>query len=79
MGVVCGLVQQRLHLDGSQIEPKEPGTGTAKAMKGDWLGTSADHALSGDEVHRIIRECSQLSLDDEGRYAHFRLDRMVRK
>jgi SAM-dependent methyltransferase len=44
-----------------------------------WLGTSADHALSGDEVHRIIRECSQLSLDDEGRYAHFRLDRMVRK
>lgn len=44
-----------------------------------WLGTSADHILSGDEVHRIIRECSELSLDDEGRYTHFRLDRMVRK
>jgi SAM-dependent methyltransferase len=44
-----------------------------------WLGTSADHVLSGDAVHRIIRECGLLSLDEEERYAHFRLDRMVRK
>lgn len=44
-----------------------------------WLGTSADHLLSGDAVHRVIRECAVLSLDDEKRYAHFRLDRMVRR
>ncbi len=44
-----------------------------------WLGTSADHLLSGDEVHRIIRESKELSLDQEERYPSFRLDRMVRK
>ena len=44
-----------------------------------WLGTSADHLLSGDAVHRVIRESAVLSLDDEKRYAHFRLDRMVRR
>jgi SAM-dependent methyltransferase len=44
-----------------------------------WLGTSADHLLSGDAVHRIIHECAALSLDDEKRYSHFRLDRMVRR
>lgn len=44
-----------------------------------WIGISADHILSGDEVHGLIRECSQLSLDEEKRYTHFRLDRMVRK
>ncbi len=44
-----------------------------------WLGTSADHLLSGDAVHGVIRECALLSLDDQKRYAHFRLDRMVRR
>lgn len=44
-----------------------------------WLGTSADHVLSGDAVHRIIRDCDLLLLNDESRYAHFRLDRMVRR
>jgi len=44
-----------------------------------WLGTSADHLLSGDAAHQIIRGCTLLSLDDEKRYAHFRLDRMVRR
>jgi predicted TPR repeat methyltransferase len=44
-----------------------------------WLGTSSDHALSGDGVHRIIRDCDLLLLDDEERHAHFRLDRMVRR
>ena len=44
-----------------------------------WLGTSADHLLSGDAVHRVIRDCGVLLLDDEGRYGHFRLDRMVRR
>ncbi len=44
-----------------------------------WLGTSPDHLLSGDEVHRIIRESENLSLDEEKRYPGFRLDRMVRK
>ncbi len=44
-----------------------------------WLGTSADHLLSGDAVHRIIRGCDLLLLNDERRYAHFRLARMVRR
>jgi len=44
-----------------------------------WLGASADHRLSGDAVHQIIRDCDQLILDHEERYAGFRLDRMVRK
>ena len=44
-----------------------------------WLGTSADHLLSGDSVHGVIRECAVLSLDEDKRYAHFRLDRMVRR
>ena len=44
-----------------------------------WLGTSRDHILSGDMVHRIIYDCDLLLLNDERRYAHFRLDRMVRK
>ncbi len=44
-----------------------------------WLGTSADHVLSGDEVHRSIRDCGLLLLNNERRYPHFRLDRMVRR
>lgn len=44
-----------------------------------WLGTSPDHVLSGDAVHQIIRNCDLLLLNDESRYAHFRLDRMVRR
>jgi predicted TPR repeat methyltransferase len=44
-----------------------------------WLGTSADHLLSGDTVHQIIQECDLLLPDQARRYAHFRLDRMVRR
>lgn len=44
-----------------------------------WLGASTDHLLSGDTVHQIIRNCDVLLLNDERRYAHFRLDRMMRR
>jgi SAM-dependent methyltransferase len=44
-----------------------------------WLGTSADHLLSGDEVHAVIRDNGKLALDNEEHYPHFRLDRMVRR
>jgi SAM-dependent methyltransferase len=44
-----------------------------------WLGTSADHLLSGDQVHESIRENDNLSLDKAERYRNFRLDRMVRR
>ena len=39
-----------------------------------WLGESADHLLSGDHVHRVLREGPGLRLIGEYRDARFRLD-----
>ncbi len=43
-----------------------------------WLGHSADHRLSGDEVHAILRSHPLLSLEYEERNSAMRLDRLVR-
>jgi trans-aconitate methyltransferase len=43
-----------------------------------WLGTSKDHILSGDRVHEILGELSNLKLDRSERHANFRLDRWLR-
>jgi SAM-dependent methyltransferase len=40
-----------------------------------WLGTSADHLLSGDRVHEIIGSLNGLSHEHAERHADFRLDR----
>ena len=43
-----------------------------------WLGVSPDHLIPGDEVHRIMRENTQLRLEHEERHPGFRLDRWSR-
>jgi SAM-dependent methyltransferase len=43
-----------------------------------WLGHSADHAISGDQVHEILRAHRLLRLQYEERSDKFRLDRLVR-
>jgi SAM-dependent methyltransferase len=44
-----------------------------------WLGSSPDHLLSGDQVHKVILHAQGLSLDYAERHAEFRLDRWVRR
>lgn len=44
-----------------------------------WLGFSADHVLSGDEVHEALLQNAALSVERSERFPHFRLDRMVRR
>jgi 2-polyprenyl-3-methyl-5-hydroxy-6-metoxy-1,4-benzoquinol methylase len=58
------------------IEHTSPG-GTFLAAH--WLGSSADHLLSGDRVHEIILECEELAHDYSERHAEFRLDRWERR
>ncbi len=43
-----------------------------------WLGTSADHVLSGDRVHEILGGLDGLKLDYSKRYEGFRLERWER-
>ena len=43
-----------------------------------WLGSSPDHLLSGDNVHQVISNIKELSLEHSERHADFRLDRWVR-
>ena len=43
-----------------------------------WLGTSADHRISGDQVHEILHANSLLCLQHSERNEAFRLDRWVR-
>ena len=47
-----------------------------------WLGSSADHRIGGDEVHRVVRASHLLHLEHEERHdgemGRFRLDRLVR-
>jgi SAM-dependent methyltransferase len=44
-----------------------------------WLGVSTDHVLNGDRVHEIMRSNPQFAIEDERRFASFRLDRLVRR
>ncbi len=43
-----------------------------------WLGTSADHCMSGDQVHEIIQASLLLRLQHSERHKAFRLDRWER-
>jgi SAM-dependent methyltransferase len=47
-----------------------------------WLGVSADHIRSGDEVHQTLRAVASeygLRLEEERRAEGFRLDRWMRR
>jgi len=44
-----------------------------------WLGSSADHLLSGDRVHEVILEAEGLVLDYSERRTEFRVDRWLRR
>jgi SAM-dependent methyltransferase len=44
-----------------------------------WLGSSADHLLSGDRVHEVILEAKALVLDYSERRTEFRVDRWLRR
>jgi SAM-dependent methyltransferase len=65
------------------IVARMPHSGTLLAVH--WLGTSADHLTSGDEVHRTLREDRRLALEHEERCVgssaeeRFRLDRFRRR
>jgi len=50
----------------------------ATVLAAHWLGVSADHLMSGDEVHEILRANPLLKLEQERRYKTFRLDRWER-
>jgi SAM-dependent methyltransferase len=43
-----------------------------------WLGHSADHLLSGDQVHEVIARTPGISLILSRRFSEFRLDQWVR-
>ncbi len=60
---------------GALIAALAPG-GTLLAVH--WLGTSPDHALTGDAVHAILRGHPRLVLEHEERHPMFRLDRWRR-
>jgi SAM-dependent methyltransferase len=53
-----------------------PTSGTLLATH--WLGVSADHLLSGDEVHAVLGDSPLLVLEQSERYPGFRLDRWSR-
>jgi cyclopropane fatty-acyl-phospholipid synthase-like methyltransferase len=57
------------------IEPMEAGS-TLLAVH--WLGDSADHILSGDQVHDVLSQFSALDLEYSGRHSTFRIDRWTR-
>lgn len=44
-----------------------------------WLGQSADHIQSGDEVHAALRAEPRLRLEHEEHHAMFRIDRFRRE
>ena len=44
-----------------------------------WLGDSADHYISGDEVHTILQSSPFLHLQHSERHPSFRLDRWLRQ
>jgi SAM-dependent methyltransferase len=56
----------------SQLSP----SGTFLAVH--WLGTSPDHLLSGDEVHRVLKSIPGLNQVHAERHSQFRLDRWER-
>jgi SAM-dependent methyltransferase len=43
-----------------------------------WLGNSADHQMSGDEVHDILASNANLLLEHSERHEFFRIDRWMR-
>jgi hypothetical protein len=43
-----------------------------------WLGKSADHQMSGDEVHNILASNANLRLERSERHEFFRIDRWMR-
>jgi predicted TPR repeat methyltransferase len=55
-----------------------PMTSGAILLAAHWLGASADHQMSGDEVHEALRSSPLLRLEHSHRYETFRLDRWVR-
>ena len=57
------------------IEPLPTG---ATVLAVHWLGTSPDHLISGDDVHRILLTHSLLHHTLSKRHQHFRLDRWTR-
>lgn len=59
----------------SLIRSMDPGT---VLLAVHWLGTSADHTMSGDQVHEILRANAHLCLEHSERHDTFRLDRWVR-
>ena len=63
-------------LVGRLISVTSPG-GTFLAAH--WLGSSADHLLSGDRVHEVILEAEGLVLDYSERRTEFRVDRWLRR
>ena len=44
-----------------------------------WLGNSADHCISGDEVHAVLDSSPLLRLEHSKRHLKFRLDRWLRQ
>ena len=44
-----------------------------------WLGNSADHRMSGDEVHQILTEQGNLRRGHSARFESFRLDRWTKQ
>jgi len=60
---------------GALVEALMPG---ATVVASHWLGTSADHAMHGDEVHAILRAEPRLRLRHGERHATFRLDQWER-
>ncbi len=57
------------------LSPMKPG-GTVLATH--WLGTSADHRISGDQVHEILEASPLLCLQHSERNEAFRLNRWIR-
>ena len=68
--------EQWTALVSSMVQTAAPGTTLLAAH---WLGTSADHAMSGDEVHAILRSEPNLHLLHEERHPGFRLDLWERR
>ncbi len=61
-------------LSSELIDGAEPGT---TILASHWLGHSADHRMSGDAVHAILRANPLLHLEHAERHPTFRLDRWV--
>jgi len=64
--------EQLLEVIRRALSKLEPGT-TVLACH--WLGTSEDHILTGDQVHNILHELTDLKHEHAERHENFRLDR----